>query len=202
MVTYRAARTPRTGPARRARGVGGRVLATASTVALVLSLAGCHQESPPSKHGEPAGFTPTAPSAYTPTVGPSVLTTTVESGGQRRLLGDYRGRTLYVSTGPVNAESPLCTGTCTSVWHPVLVRTAKLTDTGSLGVRVTTLQRPGGLYQLAVNGHRAYTFVDDGRPGQFKGDMFITGGAGGRTFTWRPVRVSKDAPSRVALKPG
>lgn len=175
------------------------VVATVTVAVLVVVLNGC-QGSPPPEHGRPAGSVPSARPAFTPTVGPPVVRT-VEIKGHSRFLADYRGATLYTSTGPVNAKGPLCTGSCTSVWHPVLVHSAGLRDPGGLGVRIGTLDRPGGLHQLAVNGHRAYTFVDDTKPGQLTGDGFITGGLSGQTHTWRAVRVSPRAPARVVFTP-
>ncbi|MGW0232163.1 hypothetical protein ACWDWO_27960 [Actinopolymorpha singaporensis] len=72
--------------------------------------------------------------------------------------------------------------------------------TGSLGVRIATIDLPGLGHQLTVNGHRAYTFVAD-RPGDLRGDRFITGSSSGRTYTWRAVRVPQGAPREVVFKP-
>ncbi|MET9019563.1 hypothetical protein ABZV93_06245 [Actinopolymorpha sp. NPDC004070] len=44
------------------------------------------------------------------------------------------------------------------------------------------------------------TFVAD-RPGELQGDLFITGSSSGRTYTWRAVRVPKNAPTDVVFKP-
>ncbi|MFD2077758.1 COG4315 family predicted lipoprotein [Actinopolymorpha cephalotaxi] len=126
---------------------------------------------------------------------------TREVKGFSRLLTDHRGMTIYTNSGPVNSKVPGCTGSCTSVWHPVIVDARELTGPGSLGVRLTVLERPGGLHQLAVNGHRAYTFVADSGPGQVGGDSFITGGAQNRTYTWRAVRVADAAPTEVVFTP-
>lgn len=180
---------------------GRRIVVATLTAAVsaVMLVVGC-QGSSPSARGKPAGLVPSARPVFTPTVGPSVVRT-VEAKGHSRFLADYRGRTLYTSTGPASAKTPLCTGSCTSVWHPVLVHSTGLSDPAGLGVRIGTLDRPGGLHQLAVNGHRAYTFVGDTKPGQLSGDGFITGGLQGRTHTWRAVRVSPGAPVRVVFKP-
>ena len=195
----------------RARSLDGRIapyprrpsravrLAMAATVAAALLVAGCGGNTKPPKAGDPAGFAPSAPPAYTPTAGPSMLRTR-EIAGFSRLLADHRGLTVYTNSGPVSSAVGVCTGSCTSVWHPVVVRSGGLADPDALGVRIGVAERPGGLHQITVNGRRAFTFVDD-RPGQARGDQFITGGPKGQTYTWRAVVVSKDAPAQIVLKP-
>ncbi|MFD2077755.1 Predicted lipoprotein with conserved Yx(FWY)xxD motif [Actinopolymorpha cephalotaxi] len=196
MVTNRARYRNGRGPHARAGVVR---LAVAATVVGALLVTGCGGNPKPSQSGDPAGFVPSAPPAYTPTAGPSVLRSR-EIAGFSRLLTDHRGLTVYTNSGPVNSKVGVCTGSCTSVWHPVVVRTGDVADPGTLGVRIGVADRAGGLHQITVNGHRAFTFVDD-KPGQARGDRFITGGPKGQTYTWRAVVVPKDAPTQVVLKP-
>ncbi|MET9019564.1 hypothetical protein ABZV93_06250 [Actinopolymorpha sp. NPDC004070] len=187
-------------PQRRQRAAAGVVRsAMAAAVVAVLLAAGCGGNPKPSEPDKAVGFVPSAPPAYTPTVGPSTLRTR-DIAGFSRLLTDHRGLTIYINNAPVDSKVGVCAGSCTSVWHPVVVGTADLADPGTLGVRIGVLDRPGSLHQITVNGRRAYTFVDD-RPGQARGDRFITGGPKGRTYTWRAVVVPDNAPTRVVLKP-
>ncbi|GAA2757609.1 hypothetical protein [Actinopolymorpha rutila] len=195
----------------RARSLDGRIapyvrpasgvvrLAVAASAAAMVLATGCGGGSNPPEPGKPAGFVPSAAPAYTPTVGPSVLRTR-EVAGHSRLLTDHRGLTLYTNSGPVNSKVAVCTGSCTTVWHPVVVGAGDLADPGTLGVRIGVSNRPGSLHQITVNGRRAYTFVDD-RPGEARGDRFITGGPNGQTYSWQAVVVSKDAPNQIVLKP-
>jgi predicted lipoprotein with Yx(FWY)xxD motif len=182
-------------PAARWSGVAR--LALAGIVAVAVLAAGC-QGSPPPAHirGKSAGWIPKAPPAFTPTTGPSVVRVVTIRGG--RFLTDARGMTIYLNNGP--AKVPWCTGSCTYVWHPVLVTLGHVVDSGNLGVRLGILDRPGGLHQVSVNGHRAYTFSGDTKPGQFHGASFITGRGPGRLYTWRPVPVTDNAPTAIVLK--
>jgi predicted lipoprotein with Yx(FWY)xxD motif len=171
------------------------VVASATAAALVT---GC-QESPPAKRGEPAGWIPSALPVYTASVQPAAVRTR-EVEGYSRILTTTQGLSIYVNNEPTNSRNPVCTGSCTSVWHPVLVDLGDLVDPGTLGVRISTIDRPGQGHQLAVNGQRAYTFAAD-RPGELQGDLFITGSRTGRTYTWRAVRVPHGAPDQVVFKP-
>lgn len=175
-------------------------MAVVAVVTAVVLVAGCQGNPRPPTPAESAGYVPSALPAYHPTVGPSVVKTR-HVKGYGRILTDHRGLTIYTNNGSVNTKVAQCTGACTSIWHPVVVGTEKLDDPGTLGVHIGVLPRQGGLHQLAVNGHRAYTFLNDG-PGRLAGDLFITGGPKGANYTWRAVRVDKNAPARVALNPG
>jgi hypothetical protein len=68
-----------------------------------------------------------------------------------------------------------------------------------LSVELSVLPRPGGLHQLTIDGHRAYTFVGDDRPGDARGDGFVTGTGPTEPFLWRAVRVPATAPPSVSL---
>ncbi|SDS01159.1 hypothetical protein [Actinopolymorpha singaporensis] len=173
----------------------GTVMASVTAAAL---LTGC-QGDPPPKRGEPAGWVPSALPAYTASVQPAAVKTR-EVKGYSRILTTSGGLSIYVNNSPPNPANPVCTGSCTSVWHPVLVNLGGLVDPGTLGVRIATIDLPGLGHQLTVNGHRAYTFVAD-RPGDLRGDRFITGSSSGRTYTWRAVRVPQGAPREVVFKP-
>lgn len=202
-MTLGSTRSQDSRPAPRARRPGLGWSAGAGVTAAIMSMAsvaGCQGNSPSPRRDPTAAVVPSAPAAFTPTVGPSVVRTR-EVRGFSRLLTDHRGMTVYTNSGPVNSKMPACTGSCTSVWHPVIVDARELTGPGSLGVRLTVLERPDGLHQLAVNGHRAYTFVADTGPGQVGGDTFITGGPHNQTYTWRAARVADAAPTEVVFTP-
>ena len=69
-------------------------------------------------------------------------------------------------------------------WHPLVVAKGK-TPTGakSLG----TVKRPDGRLQVAYKGGPLYTFAEDRKPGDMKGNGFKDVG------TWRVVTVSGQA---------
>ena len=184
-------------PSRPRRSVRLATVTVMAVVFVAVLVAGCQGDPP--RRGKPAGWVPSALPAYTATVQAAAVRTR-EVKGYSRILTTSQGLSIYVNNGPATSGEAVCTGSCTSVWHPVLVNLGNLVDPGTLGVRISTIDRPGQGHQLAVNGRRAYTFVAD-RPGQLQGDLFITGASGGRTYTWRAVRVPSDAPGQVVFRP-
>ncbi len=85
----------------------------------------------------------------------------------------------------------------------MIIAAANVFDSNKyVGAQVSTLPRPGGLHQLALNGRRAYTFVGDTKPGLITGDRFVTGGqTPGQNYIWRAVVVPKSAPTEIVLTP-
>lgn len=114
-MTTHPARSQRSGPLTCARR-----LAVVAVVAAAVLVAGCQGNPPTAKPGRPAGFVPSAPGAYKATVGPSVVKSR-DVKGYGRVLADYRGLTIYTNNGPPNTKVARCTGSCTTIWHPVLV---------------------------------------------------------------------------------
>ena len=116
----------------------------------------------------------------------AVKTKTV--GGQT-ILTTKRGMTLYHLSVERRGHF-ICTSSCLAEWKPLVVSRG-VTPTGvrSLGV----VRRPDGRRQVAYKGGPLYTFVEDGKPGDMKGDGFKDVG------TWHVVSVSgKAAPSTPA----
>jgi predicted lipoprotein with Yx(FWY)xxD motif len=96
--------------------------------------------------------------------------TTVKTGHAlgRTVLVDRSGLTLYSLSAETRGRF-ICTGTCVSVWHPLVVRAGQQpTGSGSLG----TIRRPGGQTQVTYKGKPLYTFSGDHKPGQAKGEGF------------------------------
>jgi predicted lipoprotein with Yx(FWY)xxD motif len=104
--------------------------------------------------------------------------------GSRTLLVDRRGMTLYHLSVERRGHFICADKTCLSLWKPVVVRRG-VTPTGvkSLG----TVKRPDGRLQVAYKGGPLYTFVEDRKPGDTKGDGFKDVGV------WRPIVVAGKA---------
>jgi predicted lipoprotein with Yx(FWY)xxD motif len=96
-----------------------------------------------------------AEQARNPTLGSTVLTTT-------------RDRTLYSLSAETQGRF-LCTGACTSTWHPLVV-VAGVKPTGP--VRLGTIERPEGRTQVTYKGRPLYSFSGDSRPGEVNGEGF------------------------------
>jgi predicted lipoprotein with Yx(FWY)xxD motif len=94
-----------------------------------------------------------AASAENSTLGKTVLTTT-------------KGRTLYSLSVEKNGKF-ICTGSCLSAWHPLMVP-AGVHPTGP--VKLGTVERPEGGTQVTYKGRPLYRFGGDTKAGQANGE--------------------------------
>jgi predicted lipoprotein with Yx(FWY)xxD motif len=90
--------------------------------------------------------------------------------------------TLY-SLSAEHGGKFICTSTCTQVWHPLSAAGGTPSGVASL----STVTRPDGSQQVAYKGMPLYTFAQDQRPGDTKGQGFKDVG------TWSAVRVGAAA---------
>lgn len=91
--------------------------------------------------------------AENPTLGKTVLTTT-------------KGRTLYSLSVEKNGKF-ICTASCLSVWHPLMVPMG-VRPTGP--VKLGTVKRPEGGTQVTYKGRPLYHFGGDTKAGQANGE--------------------------------
>ena len=92
---------------------------------------------------------------------------------------DANGKTLYAFANDQGTTSA-CTGGCAGIWPPLM---ATGTPTGGTGIDAAKLSAaPTG--QVVYNGHLLYTYANDMRPGDTKGQ-----GVGG---IWHVVAPSGD----------
>jgi predicted lipoprotein with Yx(FWY)xxD motif len=87
------------------------------------------------------------------TLGKTILTTT-------------KGRTLYSLSVEKNGKF-ICTASCLSVWHPLMVP-ADVRPTGP--VKLGTVERPEGGTQVTYGGRPLYRFGGDSKAGQANGE--------------------------------
>jgi predicted lipoprotein with Yx(FWY)xxD motif len=104
-----------------------------------------------------------------------------EHVGGKTLLANMRGRTLYRLSVERRGHFICTNGACLALWKPLVVaRGTKPAGAHSLG----TVKRPDGRLQVTYKGGPLYTFVQDRKPGQMKGDGFKDVGV------WHAVVVS------------
>ena len=85
------------------------------------------------------------------------------------VLVNGHGLTLYRFT-PDTTTKVACTGTCASLWPPLVVSGRTPTPTGSAGiVGLGTVKDPNGALQVTYRGHPLYTYIGDTKPGSAKG---------------------------------
>jgi predicted lipoprotein with Yx(FWY)xxD motif len=85
------------------------------------------------------------------------------------VLVNEHGFTLYRFT-PDTTTKVACTGTCASLWPPLVVSGETPTPTGSAGiVGLGTVRDPDGAVQVTYRGHPLYTYIGDTKPGSAHG---------------------------------
>ena len=95
---------------------------------------------------------------------------TVQNGKlDTTVLVDRRGMTLYTLSAETRGRFICTTRSCLSLWTPLVV-THGTTPTGAK--LLATVRRPDGRTQVTYRGRPLYTFVQDTRPGDVKGDGF------------------------------
>lgn len=84
----------------------------------------------------------------------------------KTVLTTIAGRTLYTLSAETNGKF-ICKGNCLSAWHPLYVA-AGIKPTGP--VKLGTIKRPdNGRRQVTAHSRPLYTFVEDERAGDAKG---------------------------------
>ena len=114
--------------------------------------------------------------------------------GVGTVLVSHTGMTLYSPQQEADGHIS-CTAACTHFWQPVLSSKGADSPKKAPGVpgKVAVVERPDGSKQVAFDGKPLYTFVEDGGPGDTKGNGFHDS-FGGHQFSWQVVSVGK-APS-------
>lgn len=124
--------------------------------------------------------TMTSTSAMTKTVAKQAKNATLGS----TILTTTKGRTLYSLSAETNGRF-ICTGTCTSTWHPLVV-SAGTKPTGP--VKLGTIKRPEGKTQVTFKGRPLYSFNGDSKAGEVNGEGIKDVG------TWHAAVTAKPAP--------
>jgi len=112
----------------------------------------------------------------------AVVKTRMVSG--KTLLVNRRGLTLYHLSVERKGHFICTQSACLALWHPLVVKHGT-TPTGAKSL--STVKRPDGRSQVAYKGGPLYTFAQDSKPGDMKGNGFKDVG------TWRVVTVSGKA---------
>jgi predicted lipoprotein with Yx(FWY)xxD motif len=102
----------------------------------------------------------------------------------RTVLTTLGGRSLYSLSAETDGRF-VCTGTCLSTWHPLIVP-ARVKPTGP--VRLGTTVRPDGRTQVSFEGRPLYSFGGDTRSGGVNGEGIKDVG------TWHVVTLGKVVP--------
>ena len=108
------------------------------------------------------------------------------------------GRTLYSLSAETNGRF-ICTGSCVSTWHPLLVhRGQRPTGVPAL----STIRRATGQTQVTYKGKPLYTFAGDQKPGDAKGEGFKDVGVWHAAALRGSATKTPAAPQPMSTSPG
>jgi predicted lipoprotein with Yx(FWY)xxD motif len=98
---------------------------------------------------------------------------TANVGDFGKVVVDGSGRTLYVFDNDTSDPSKSnCDGGCAAMWPPVPAGSGKPQVDGVDASLVGTVTRSDGSKQLTLAGSPVYTFSNDGKAGEAKGQAF------------------------------
>jgi predicted lipoprotein with Yx(FWY)xxD motif len=121
---------------------------------------------------------------------PDTVTTARNAKLGQTVLVDHSGKTLYALTAEKNGRFICTDKACLSLWTPLTVP-AGARPRGSVA-SLSTIKRPDGELQVTYRSRPLYTFAQDARPGDDKGEGFRDVGV------WHAVTASGTAGSQPA----
>jgi predicted lipoprotein with Yx(FWY)xxD motif len=92
------------------------------------------------------------------------------------VLVDSNGMTLYDFHKDKGTTSS-CYGSCEEAWPPLLTEGKPTVGNGASASHLGTTERKDGTVQVTYAGHPLYTFVEDKKPGEAKGNDVSAFGA-------------------------
>jgi predicted lipoprotein with Yx(FWY)xxD motif len=101
-----------------------------------------------------------------------------------KVLVNRKGLTLYSLSAERRGRFICADASCLSLWKPLVVAKGTV-PTGAL--HLATVRRPDGRMQVSYRGLPLYTFTQDRKPGDVKGNGFKDVGV------WRPASPSGSA---------
>lgn len=154
-----------------------RWLAALCFVALI-ALAACTQNPSYTRNGAgtpaggqaqatPAGYGPGAGAAAG--AGPVKIGRALLDGKLTPVLTDAQQRTLYYSDADT-ATVINCPGPCLQLWRPLETTARTVQSPPGLPGKLTVVNAPSGVLQVAYNGHPLYTYSRDTGPLQVNGN--------------------------------
>ncbi len=128
-------------------------------------------------------------------VKPKSLLTVSSASPYTNVLADNNHMSLYVLSAEVGGTLH-CTGTCLSVWPPVLVPTSVTSILVATGVHGTIgfIARSGGMSQVTFNGYPVYRYTGDGGANGSSGEGVVADGG-----TWYLASAPATTPGATPI---
>jgi predicted lipoprotein with Yx(FWY)xxD motif len=123
--------------------------------------------------------------------GSRAATVSTARTGLGKVIVNGRGRTLYLFEKDRHGKSA-CSGACASYWPPLITHGKPMAKGGAKRSLLGTIKRSNGLRQVTYAGHPLYTFVQDTRRGQTKGEGSTLFGAGWDALTPAGKKIESD----------
>jgi predicted lipoprotein with Yx(FWY)xxD motif len=132
--------------------------------------------------------------ATTAFAAPTPLVTTAHNARlNATILVNRSGRTLYNLSAERRGRFVCTDATCRSLWHPLVVPRGQRP---SARVPLGTVRRPDGRMQVTYKGAPLYTFAQDTRRGDVRGEGFRDVGV------WHATTVGARAAPKPSPSPG
>nr|WSZ94369.1 hypothetical protein OH820_00780 [Streptomyces sp. NBC_00857] len=181
--------------------------AVAAAVLCAAALAGCSDNggsgSAASKSEEPADYVEASGSASvgtspSPSASVDVGKVSAMSGPLGKVLVNGKGHTLYLFEADKKNKSN-CSGECATDWPPLIVSGKPSAGTGGVNAGwLSTITRSDGKKQVTYNGVPLYTFEQDKKPGDFKGQGLNAFGAKWYVLGVNGKKIITPLPSKSA----
>jgi predicted lipoprotein with Yx(FWY)xxD motif len=126
--------------------------------------------------GEETTNAKAAGAAGEPSGSAAVVTVASSPELNKKIIVDSEGLTLYDFRKDKGTKSA-CYGACASAWPPLTTSGAAEAMKGAMPSKLGTSKRSDGTLQVTYAGHPLYTFVEDKKPGEAKGNDVSAFGA-------------------------
>jgi predicted lipoprotein with Yx(FWY)xxD motif len=156
-------------------------IAALALIAL-LAIAGCGSSSDSSSSGGGAygsggeSSTTTAASSEPSGDGTAAVVTAASVPKLGKVIVNSKGLTLYDFHKDKGTKSS-CYGGCEQVWPPLTTEGEPQAGEGAMASKLGTTKRKDGTLQVTYAGWPLYTYVEDTKPGDAKGNDFSSFGA-------------------------
>jgi predicted lipoprotein with Yx(FWY)xxD motif len=144
------------------RKVRIRIGGAAAVAAIALVVAACGGSQSSSSASSAPGNAPAAPAT-----GNAVSVGTANGSAGMYLVG-ASGRPLYLWVADSHGKS-VCAGACAQAWPPLTTKATPVAASGVTMSQLSTINRSGGVKQVAYDGHPLYYFAGDTSKGSLTG---------------------------------
>jgi predicted lipoprotein with Yx(FWY)xxD motif len=168
-----------------------RISGAAALMAVAVVVAACGSSSPSSSASSAANKTPAS------TATGNAVSISTATGSDGTYLVGASGRPLYLWVADSHDKS-VCEGSCAQAWPPLTTKSAPVAASGVTMSELSTINRSGGVKQVAYDGHPLYYFAGDTSKGSFTGQGSDNFGAKWWLVAPSGTAITKSAAAKPA----